>query len=470
MSHNPTAGSRVQTISPVDGSVYVEQQIASGTEIETKLAKAKKAQNEWKLIPVSERAAICRRMVSFLVERAEQLGIELTWQMGRPIRYSPMEIRRGFQERALHMIDIAEEELADIALPPKDNFRRFIRRDPLGLILALMPWNYPYLCSVNVVVPAIMAGNSLILKPAAQTPLVAQRYAEAFQHAGLPDGVFQTLCVGHDDVDRIIRDPRVDFVAFTGSVDGGHAVQRAAGERFIGTSLELGGKDPAYVCADAFLEQTIENLVDGVFFNSGQSCCGVERIYVHQDLWKKFTDGFVDLTKKYVLDNPLNSETTLGPMVHKRAAASVREKVAEAISKGAKPLIDASAFAKDSASTPYVAPQVLVGVDHGMRVMTEETFGPVAPLMRVKDDAEATTLMNDSRYGLTASIWTSDMDAAARMGSSIETGTWFMNRCDYLDPELAWTGVKDSGHGCSLSRLGYGSLTQPKSFHLRLSL
>ena len=390
--------------------------------------------------------------------------------MGRPIRYSPMEIRRGFQERALHMIDIAEEELADIALPPKDNFRRFIRRDPLGLILALMPWNYPYLCSVNVVVPAIMAGNSLILKPAAQTPLVAQRYAEAFQHAGLPDGVFQTLCVGHDDVDRIIRDPRVDFVAFTGSVDGGHAVQRAAGERFIGTSLELGGKDPAYVCADAFLEQTIENLVDGVFFNSGQSCCGVERIYVHQDLWKKFTDGFVDLTKKYVLDNPLNSETTLGPMVHKRAAASVREKVAEAISKGAKPLIDASAFAKDSASTPYVAPQVLVGVDHGMRVMTEETFGPVAPLMRVKDDAEATTLMNDSRYGLTASIWTSDMDAAARMGSSIETGTWFMNRCDYLDPELAWTGVKDSGHGCSLSRLGYGSLTQPKSFHLRLSL
>ena len=340
----------------------------------------------------------------------------------------------------------------------------------MGLVLALMPWNYPYLCSVNVVVPAIMAGNSVILKPAAQTPLVAQRYAEALSQAGLPQGVFQTLYVSHDGVERIIRDPRVDFVAFTGSVDGGHVVQRAAGERFIGTGLELGGKDPAYVRADAFLEQTIENLVDGVFFNSGQSCCAVERIYVHQDVWEKFLDGFVDLTKKYVLDNPLSSETTLGPVVNKRAAASVREKVAEAIRRGAKPLIDASLFPRDSSGTPYVAPQVLVSVDHRMRVMTEETFGPVAPLMRVKDDAEAVTLMNDSRYGLTASIWTSDIDAAARIGNSIETGTWFMNRCDYLDPELAWTGIKDSGHGCSLSRLGYASLTQPKSFHLRISL
>jgi acyl-CoA reductase-like NAD-dependent aldehyde dehydrogenase len=470
MSQNAKADARIQTISPVDGSVYVEHATDSDPEIETKLAKAKKVQKQWKLVPVSERAAICRKMVSFLVERADQLGTELTWQMGRPIRYSPMEIRRGFQERALHMIGIAEDELADIALPPRENFRRFIRRDPLGLVLALMPWNYPYLCSVNVVVPAIMAGNSVILKPAAQTPLVAQRYAEAFSHAGLPEGVFQTLYIGHDGVDRIIRDSRVNFVAFTGSVEGGHAVQRAAEERFIGTSLELGGKDPAYVRADAFLEPTIENLVDGVFFNSGQSCCAVERIYVHQDVWTKFVDGFVDLTKKYVLDNPLNTETTLGPMVHKRAADTVREKVAEAIRRGAKPLIDASTFPMDSNLTPYLAPQVLTGVDHGLRVMTEETFGPVAPLMRVSDDAEATTLMNDSRYGLTASIWTADIDAAARIGNSIETGTWFMNRCDYLDPELAWTGVKDSGHGCSLSRLGYASLTQPKSFHLRLSL
>jgi acyl-CoA reductase-like NAD-dependent aldehyde dehydrogenase len=276
--------------------------------------------------------------------------------------------------------------------------------------------------------------------------------------------------VTHDQVGRIIHDPRIGFVAFTGSVEGGHAVQRAAAERFIGTTLELGGKDPAYVRADAFLESTIENLVDGVFFNSGQSCCAVERIYVHQDVWSKFLDGFVDVTRKYVLDNPLNPDTTLGPMVHERAAASVREKVAQAISQGAESLIDGSLFRNDRKGSPYLAPQVLVNVDHGMRVMSEETFGPVAPLMRVKDDADAIRLMNDSRYGLTASIWTSDVDAAIKIGNSIETGTWFMNRCDYLDPALAWTGVKDSGHGCSLSRLGYAAFTQPKSFHLRLSL
>jgi acyl-CoA reductase-like NAD-dependent aldehyde dehydrogenase len=237
MSLNTTAtSSRIQSISPVDGSVFAERQAASDLEIEDKLTKATNAQREWKMVPISERASICRRMVSLLVGRAEQLGSELTWQMGRPIRYSPMEIRSGFQERALYMIDIAEAELADIAIEPKDNFRRFIRRDPIGLVLALMPWNYPYLCSVNVVVPAVMAGNSVILKPAAQTPLVAERYAEAFNQAGLPEGVFQVLHVTHDQVETIIRDPRVGFVAFTGSVGGGHAVQRAAAERFIGTA------------------------------------------------------------------------------------------------------------------------------------------------------------------------------------------------------------------------------------------
>jgi acyl-CoA reductase-like NAD-dependent aldehyde dehydrogenase len=286
----------------------------------------------------------------------------------------------------------------------------------------------------------------------------------------LPEGIFQFLHLAHDQVERIIRDPRIGFVAFTGSVDGGRSIQRAGRERFIGAGLELGGKDPAYVRADAFLEQTIENLVDGVFFNSGQSCCAVERIYVHQDVWGKFVEGFVELTKKYVLDNPLDPAATLGPVVSERAAGSVRMKVEEAIHKGAQPLVDSSFFPNSKPGTPYLAPQVLANVDHGMQVMTEETFGPVAPLMRVKDDDEAVALMNDCRYGLTASVWTSDVDAALRIGSRIESGTWFMNRCDYIDPALPWTGIKESGHGCSLSRRGYGSLTQPKSFHLRLSL
>jgi acyl-CoA reductase-like NAD-dependent aldehyde dehydrogenase len=270
--------------------------------------------------------------------------------------------------------------------------------------------------------------------------------------------------MNHGHVSQMIADSRIAYVAFTGSVGGGHAVQKAAAARFIPTGLELGGKDPAYVRADADLKFAVENLVDGSYFNSGQSCCGIERIYVAKPLFKPFVDAFVDLTKQYRVGNPLQKETTLGPMVRKDAADSVRAQVRQAVKKGAKALLKL----KDKAGSPYLAPEVLVGVDHGMAVMTEETFGPVVGIMPVKNDDEAVALMNDSRYGLTASIWTQDADAALAIGDRVETGTWFMNRCDYLDPALAWTGVKDSGRGCTLSRLGLEAFTRPKSFHLRL--
>lgn len=409
-------------------------------------------------------------MLAWLLERADQIGEELTWQIGRPIAYSPNEIRRGFQERVNYMAGIAERELADIALEPKENFQRFIRREPLGVVLVLAPWNYPWLASVNAIVPAILAGNSVILKIAQQTPLVAERYAGAFKAAGLPDGVFQYLHIDHDQVAEVIKDSRIGFVALTGSVAGGHAVQRAASERFIATGLELGGKDPAYVRPDAPMAATIENLVDGAMFNSGQSCCAVERIYVHRDVYDQFVEGFVELTKQYKLGNPLDPATTLGPMVRADAAGKARAHIADALRKGAKALIDESLFPASRSGAPYLAPQVLVNVDHSMLVMTEETFAPVVGIMPVKDDDEAIKLMNDSRYGLTASIWTVDVDAAIRIGDQIETGTWYMNRCDYLDPALAWTGVKDSGRGCTLSKLGFEAFTRPKSFHLRLSL
>jgi acyl-CoA reductase-like NAD-dependent aldehyde dehydrogenase len=298
---------------------------------------------------------------------------------------------------------------------------------------------------------------------AQQTPLVAERYAEAFAAAGLPAGVFQFLHVSHDQTARMIADPRVAFVAFTGSVEGGHAVQRAAAARFIATGLELGGKDPAYVRADADLPNAIENLVDGSYFNSGQSCCGVERIYVDKNLFPKFVDGFVALTKQYKLGNPLDPKATLGPMVRATAADQVRAQVGAAVAKGAKALLKLP----DREGTPYLPPEVLVDVDHRMEVMTEETFGPVVGIMPVEGDAAAISLMNDSRYGLTASVWTRDADAALAIGRELETGTCFMNRCDYLDPALAWTGVKDSGRGCTLSRLGLEAFTRPKSFHFR---
>ncbi len=459
-----------ETISPIDGSVYVTRQLATPQEIDATLQRAVEAQSAWKQTSINERTAICNAMVDDLVAKADELALELTWQMGRPVRYTPFEIKGGFQERARYMISIAEETLQDVQAPPKDGFVRFIKREAVGTVLVLPPWNYPYLTAVNSVIPAIMAGNTVIIKHSNQTPLVAERMVEAFKSAGLPDGVCQFIHMNHDDVAIVIADSRVDFVAFTGSVAGGHAVQHAAGARFIATGMELGGKDPAYVRADVNLEHAIENVIDGAFFNSGQSCCGIERIYVHRDVYDAFVDGAVALTKSYVLGNPLDAETTLGPLVRTSAAEFVRRQIDSAVKQGAKTLIDPAYFPLNAPNTPYMAPQILVNVDHSMDIMVEESFGPVVGIMPVASDEEAMALMNDSKFGLTASIWTQVVDAALNIGNQVNTGTWYMNRCDYLDPALAWTGVKDSGRGCTLSMIGYESLTRPKSFHLRVKI
>lgn len=457
-----------QTISPITGEVFVERTYASQGEIAQVLVEARKAQKKWKEVPISERGNLCRRFVAYMEANQEAIAEELTWQMGRPIAHAPGEIR-GLAERARYMIEIAEESLATIELPLKQGFKRYITREPLGIVLILAPWNYPYLTAVNSVVPAIMAGNAVILKHSTQTPLCAERFAKAFDDAGLPEGVFQYLHVDHATTARLVKSPEIDFVAFTGSVEGGRAVQQAAADRFIGLGLELGGKDPAYVRADASFDHTVENVVDGVFYNAGQSCCAIERVYVHTDVFGQFVDAFVEAALGYRLGNPLNLETTLGPLVRTDAAQHVRGQVAQAIAAGAQPLVKPSHFAANAEGTPYLAPQVLIDVDHSMEIMTEETFGPAVGIMRVASDDEAARLMNDSKYGLTASIWTEDVDVAIQIGKKVETGTWYMNRCDYLDPALAWTGIKDSGRGCTLSRVGYEQLTRPKSFHLRTS-
>ena len=456
-----------KTITPVDGTVYCERELASDARLDELLERAVAAGRAWRDTDLATRAAICGRFCDAFESRREQIALELTWQMGRPLRYAPNEVR-GTLERARYMIGIAAEALADVDPGPKADFRRFVRREPLGVVFTIAAWNYPYLIAVNSVVPAIMAGNVVLLKHSAQTPLCAERFAECFREAGLPEGVFQAVHLSHATTERAIRDPRVDFVAFTGSVAGGHAVQRAASERFIGTGLELGGCDPAYVRHDADLGHAIENLVDGAFFNSGQSCCGIQRIYVHEKLYDDFVAGAIELTRRYVLGDPTSPDTTLGPVVRVAAADEIRRQVAASVAAGATAAIDEREFPRSVAGTPYLAPQLLLDVDHGMPVMNEEIFGPVAGVMKVSTDEEAVALMNDSPYGLTAAVWTGDAEAAVALGRRVETGTWFMNRCDYLDPGLAWVGVKDSGRGCTLSRVGYEHLTRPKSFHLRL--
>ena len=458
----------LKTISPVDGSVYVERPLAEWGEIDRTLSAAVSAQAAWKRTPLSERAAVLGRAVDAFVAKRDAIAEELSWQMGRPVSHAPGEVA-GFEERARHMIAAADAALADVDVGPKEGFTRFIRHEPLGVVFVVAPWNYPYLTAVNAVVPALMAGNAVVLKHSAQTPLCAERFAEAFDAAGLPEGVFQYLHMSHAGVAQVVGDPRVAFVAFTGSVEGGHAVQRAAAERFIATGLELGGKDPAYVRADADLAHAIDTVVDGAFFNAGQSCCGIERAYVHADVYDAFVEGAAALVGGYQLGSPLDAATTLGPLVRTSAAETVRQQIGEAVSKGARTLIDESRFAADTGDGPYRAPQLLVDVDHSMALMREETFGPALGIMKVASDEDAIELMNDSSFGLTAAIFTSDVEAAIDIGDRIDTGTWFMNRCDYLDPALSWVGVKDSGRGISLSSLGYSTLTRPKSFHLRLT-
>jgi acyl-CoA reductase-like NAD-dependent aldehyde dehydrogenase len=452
--------------SPVDGRIYVERPLADAADLARALDAARGAQPAWQAMPLPERKQLVGAAIDAFVARADEIAGEITWQMGRPISQSAGEVR-GFEERARHMVALAEEALAPVLPEPKPGFERWIARVPLGVVFVVAPWNYPYLTAVNAVVPALLAGNAVLLKHSSQTPLCSERFAQAFEAAGLPGGVFHSLHLSHDDTLGAIAGGRIDHVAFTGSVPGGRAVARAAAESFATAGLELGGKDPAYVRADADVEATAASLVDGAFFNSGQSCCGIERIYVHRSLYADFIEAAAAVTREYVLGDPTLPETTLGPMVRPAAADFVRGQTAEAIAAGARAIVPPGTFPPDEPGSAYLAPQILVDVDHRMRVMTEESFGPVVGVMAVDSDDEALALMNDSDFGLTASIWTRDVEAVHQLGPKIATGTVFMNRCDYLDPALAWTGVKDSGYGCTLSRLGFDSLTRPQSFHLK---
>jgi acyl-CoA reductase-like NAD-dependent aldehyde dehydrogenase len=448
-------------ISPVDGREYARRPPASDAEIERALEKARRAQRDWAAIPIADRRAIVLRFLEAMERLNPDIVPELAWQMGRPVRYGG-ELR-SLAERVRAMVELAEPALA----PEIAANGNYVARVPAGLVLVIAPWNYPFLTAANTIVPALLAGNAVLHKPSAQTPLAGERFAEALRIAGLPDGLFANLFLSHGQAERLLGSGLVDHAVFTGSVEGGRAVERAAAGSFTTLTLELGGKDPAYVREDAELAGAVEALVDGSFYNSGQSCCGVERIYVHEALWEPFVESFVDAARGYCLGDPLDPDTSLGPVATARGAARVRHHLEAAVKAGAVAHVPPQPFPADTGDGPYLRPQVLTGVDHSMAVMREETFGPVVGLMKVSGDAEAVQLMNDSAYGLTASIWTRDLVAAERLAPRVEAGTVFANRCDYLDPSLAWTGVKLSGRGASLGRDGFESVTRPQSLHLR---
>ena len=453
----------IKCISPIDGSIYAERPILSRSEADAAVTRAKIAQRKWNMRPIEERIELVKAGVAAVGAMNEEIVPEIAWQMGRPIRYGGEF--GGFNERASYMADIAIDALAPIEIENSDNFRRVIKRVPHGLVLVVAPWNYPFMTAINTVAPALIAGNTVMLKHASQTPLVGERLAKAFHSVGIPRDIFQNVFLDHDTTSALISDRAFDFINFTGSVSGGVAMEKAAAGTFTSIGLELGGKDPGYVMEDANLDAAVETLIDGAMFNSGQCCCGIERIYVIESLFEDFIKKAVAVVNQYNLGNPLDPETTIGPMAHIRFANEVRAQTQEAIKDGAKAHIDPCLFPMNGGA--YLMPQILTDVTHDMRIMREESFGPVVGIMSVKNDKEAIKLMNDSDFGLTASLWTEDINRAEAIADRIDTGTAFMNRADYLDPALCWTGCKDTGRGGGLSMIGYHNLTRPKSYHLK---
>lgn len=459
---------KLTVVNPSDGEVVCTFPLAEEETLEKVVTESRAAADAWRSSSMAERKGLCDAFLVAFEKRRERTAGEITRQMGKPLAQALNETHT-MVDRARHMIAIAETTLADEYLPEKPGFVRYVRHEPMGVVLDIAAWNYPLLIAVNVVVPAVLAGNSVIIKHSSKTPLCGRMFTECFREAGAPDGLVQDIMADHALTDALIRHPAVDFVSFTGSVRGGHEIIGSAADRFIGTGLELGGKDPAYVCADAPFAFAVENCVDGAFYNAGQSCCAIERIYVEQSIYHKFVEAYVAATRAYRLGDPMDATTTLGPLASAQAPAFLQRQVEEAVQQGGRLVLAPEEFGRPDRGW-FAAPAVVADAPQGCSLMQEESFGPVIGIRAVSGDAEAVALMNDSPYGLTASVWTQDEARARRIGEQVATGTFYMNRCDYLDPALPWTGVKDTGRGATLSHYGLLQLSRLKSMHLRVQL
>ncbi|HEX7667276.1 MAG TPA: aldehyde dehydrogenase family protein [Polyangiaceae bacterium] len=451
---------------PFTGNVDVEVPLAGESEVNRVLDAAQNAFRAFRGSSLEERKALCEKATAAMEKNADSIAEDISKMMGKPVAQAKGEVG-GMAGRARHMISIADESLADIVLPPKENFERRIAKTPLGVVLDLPAWNYPLLTAVNAVIPAVLAGNAVIVKHSPRSPLCGKHFADAFAAAGAPKDLVSTLDCDHPTSEKMVGDARVDHVVFTGSVFGGHRIAQAAAKKFMHVGYELGGNDPAYVAADCDLKNTVDNVVDGAIYNAGQSCCAVERVYVHEKVYDAFVAACEPLVKGYVMGDPHDPKTSLGAIAQPNHPAELEELVNDATKNGAK-LVAGGKHAQVGGKGRFFEATLLADCTQKMALFQRESFGPILAVCKVKSDDEALALMNDSQLGLTASVWTSDRDRADRLARALDFGTVYMNRCDALDPALPWTGVKDSGRGSSLSTLGFDSLTRPKALHYRL--
>jgi acyl-CoA reductase-like NAD-dependent aldehyde dehydrogenase len=458
--------STVRVDDPFTGEIVCELPLATGGEADAAVERGAAAFREWARVPVAERAGLVRRFCSALGARTEEVARDISRQMGKPIAEARGEVRTCVA-RATHMASIAEEALADERLPDKPGFERAIAREPLGVIVDVAPWNYPLLTAVNVVAPAVLAGNAVLLKHSSRTPLCGGHFERAFREAGAPGGLVQALVAGHAVVDRVLARPEIGLAALTGSNAAGRQIHQAAARRLLPVVLELGGKDAAYVAEDADVPFAAANVVEGAFYNAGQSCCGVKRIYVHARVYEEFREAAREATRAWAPGDPSSDGTTLGPLATPEAPAQLLAQVADARARGARVLCGGERAAL-SGRGRFFLPTLVEDAPAGSPLAEEESFGPVALLARVADDEEGLRRVNASRFGLSASVWTRSPDRARSLARRIEAGTVYMNRCDYLDPALPWVGWKESGLGLSLSRHGLLALTRPKSLHFRV--
>ena len=457
---------KLSITNPWSGDTLLSLELDGISAINAKVERAKRCAAEWSQSSLEERTELVERFIELaLAERAE-IALSVTRQMGKPISESLGEVGT-MVARARMMIGLAPDALADRHVALGDGIHRRITRDPLGVVVDIAAWNYPLLIAVNVVVPAVLAGNAVLLKHASQTAGVGLWFESVFERAGAPSGLVSAVTVRGRDAASLVQHPDVDGLFFTGSVEAGRQVYADVGARpegFIDAGFELGGKDPAYVRADMPLDIVVPNLVEGAFYNAGQSCCAVERIYIHESQYEAFVEAYLEEAKGWLIADPEEADTRLGALATPETIGVLEEQVKDAVSKGGRLLLGGQRSPHKGWCWPAT---VVADANHTMSLMREESFGPIIGLMSVADDDEALTKMNDTRFGLTASVWTADHRRGDAIARRVRAGTVFVNRCDYVDPSLPWTGFGDTGKGISLSALAYEHLTKARGVHVR---